>query len=152
MGKSKLEFVWRRPVAALIHLTPEANGNSIAAKLPEGYVYENGAFRFPAGVWTSYFVNGKEYNVDGGRSIEEQKESIVEDLQADGFSREEALEFIDNIEITNTNSKRLNNAESDKWLKTHPEFEVEAIKKLDEARVEARKELQKETGRQFGRK
>lgn len=147
-----MEFVWQRPVFAIIHLTPEKNGNSIAAKLPEGYFYENGAFRFPAGVWTSYFVNGKEYNVDGSRSIEEQKELIIEDLKADGFSRDEALEFIGNIETTNTKKIILDNIGSDKWLKIHPESEIEALQKLDEARAEARKETQGEQGRQFGRK
>lgn len=138
-----LDVLRRSQVQALTVLThiPPWEEDMVARKLPEPYLFDGGHFRFPAGLWESYIVNGKEYNVDGNRTLEEQKELIIHDLLQEGFTQEEASEFIDTIEVKESGDMRLSFDASYKWLKQHPEFEREAMKKLKEAEVKKESEM-----------
>lgn len=140
MKTRKKDFLSRRPVRAEILIALDGNERSIAGKLPENYLFDNGVVQFPAGFWESYFVNGKEYNVDGDRTLEEQRELIIQDLAQEGFNKEEAKEFINAIETEEKSLLRLDFTNSNRWLHYHPEFEHEAMKKLKEAAVEVKKE------------
>ncbi len=123
----------------------------IGERLPKEYLYENGLYRFPAGVWESYFVNGKEYNYDGGRSLEEQKTLIAQDLAHEGFEAQEIEEYIGIMEVKEGSSMMLGFDESLQWLKRHPEFREQALKVLNEAKSEIASERQSQMGRRSRR-
>jgi len=142
MTQRKLDFLSRRPVQAMMLVSIDVNEPLVANRLPEGYLLDNGKFRFPAGYWESYFVNGKEYNVDGNRTLDEQRDLIAKDLLEEGFSKEEVEEFIAGIETREGRPMLLTPEASDKWLKYHPEFETVALRLLGEIK----KEIQSETG------
>lgn len=145
MTQRKLDFLSRRPVQATIPISLDISESLVASRLPEGYLLENGIFRFPAGYWESYFVDGKEYNVEGNRTIEEQRDLIANDLAKEGFTREEIDEFIAGIETREERPMILTLEASSKWLKYHPEFEAEALSLL----VEIKKEVQGETSKEI---
>lgn len=152
MKQRKVDFLSRRPVQAIMLTNCSGNNRAVASRLPVDYIFENGKFNFPAGFWESYFVNGKEYNVDGNRSLEQQKELIIQDLAGEGFDSEEAKEFINALEIKEGSRKLLNYEWSMIWLELHPEFEREAIKKLKEAEAEFKKEGSFESSKRSRRK
>lgn len=106
---------------------------------------DNGKFRFPAGYWESYFVNGKEYNAEGNRTPDDQRELITKDLTEEGFSQEEAEEFTAEIETKEGRPMLLTSEASNKWLRYHPEFETEALRLLGEIK----KGIQSETTREI---
>lgn len=147
MKEQKLDFLSRRAVCATILISIDANERLVAGHLPDDYLLDNGMFRFPAGYWESYFVNGKEYNAEGDRTIEEQKELIAKDLSEEGFSKEEVEEFITEIETREGRPMLLTPDASNKWLKYHREFEQEALRLL----VEIKNETQSEARTKFGR-
>ena len=80
-----MDFLSRRPVRATMMIAIDKDERGVAERLPEFFLLANGVYRFSAGVWESYFVNGKEYNVDGNRSLAEQRQLILQDLSAEGF-------------------------------------------------------------------
>mgnify|MGYP001564907501 CR=1 FL=1 len=128
-------------------ISTDTNEQLIAGRLPDGYLLENGIFRFPAGYWESYFVNGKEYNVEGNRSLEEQKELIGKDLLQEGFTKEDTEEFIAKIETKEGRPMLLTLETSNTWLRYHPEFEQEALHLIEEIQSEVRAELGREMKR-----
>ena len=152
MKKRKVDFLSRRPVRVIILANSSGNNRAVAGRLPEDYIFEDGKFNFPAGFWESYFVNGKEYNVDGNRSLEQQKELIIQDLAEEGFKQEEAEEFINALETQEGNRMLLNFDASYKWLKLYPEFKNEAITKLHEAEAEVKKEGERESSKRGKRR
>ncbi len=143
MKKIKRDFLLREPIKVLrvlVHI-PSWEASSIARKLPDNYLLtSSGHFYFPAGVRESYVINGKEYNFDGKNTLEEQKNLIMQDLEKAGFNQEESKDFIDTIEVDEREERRLSFDESGRWLKLHPEFENEAMKKLKEMELEIKKE------------
>lgn len=141
MKERSLDFFSRRAVRATILVSIDADERLVSSRLPEGYLLDNGTFRFPAGYWESYFVNGKEYNVEGDRTSEEQRERIAKDLSEEGFGQEEIREFIEEIETREDRPMLLSLDASNKWLGYHPEFEREALRLLREIKNEASKEL-----------
>lgn len=145
MAEKKLDFLSRRPVQAVIMISLDTSETLAASRLPEGYFLDNGIFRFPAGYWESYFVNGKEYNADGNRTTAEQQELITKDLTEEGFGPKEIEEFIAEIETKEGLQMSLTPDASNSWLKYHPEFETEALHLLSEIK----KEVQNEAGRDF---
>lgn len=128
----KLDFLSRRAVRAMIIIQTDEDDRKIASRLPSEYLFENGLFRFPAGYWESYFVNGKEYNVEGNRTLKEQQNLIAKDLSEEGFAKEEIEEFISGIETHEERPMLLTPETSNKWLRYHPEFEKEALRLLGE--------------------
>ena len=142
-----MDFLSRRPVRAVMLLAFDVNERSAANRLSEGYVLDNGLFRFPAGYSESYFVNGKEYNAEGNRSLDEQKALIAGDMMKEGFSENEVAEFIKGIEIVEGRPMLLTADGSNRWLKYHPEFEKEALGLLGEIRKEVLNEVNTEVGR-----
>ncbi len=142
-----MDFLSRRPVRAVMLLAFDVNERSAANRLSEGYVLDNGLFRFPAGYSESYFVNGKEYNAEGNRSLDEQKALIAGDMMKEGFSENEVAEFIKGIEIVEGRPMLLTADGSNRWLKYHPEFEKEALGLLGEIRKEVLNEINTEVGR-----
>lgn len=124
----------------------------IARRLPAEHIYDNGLYRFPAGVWESYFVNGKEYNYDGDRSLEEQKRLIAQDLALEGFQPEEIEEYISLIETKEGLPMVMNFEASLQWLKRHPEFKEQAMQILNEAKNKIASERESERNRRPGRR
>jgi hypothetical protein len=108
---------------------------------------DNGKFRFPAGYWESYFVNGKEYNTEGNRTIEEQQELIAKDLADEGFTQEEINEFMAEIETKEGRPMLLTPEASNKWLKYHPELETEVLRLLGEIKNKIKSETRTELRR-----
>jgi len=147
MRERKLDFLFRRPVRATILVSTNSSERQIADRLPDEYLFENGQFRFPAGYWESYFVNGKEYNAEGNRSLEEQKELITKDLSADGFTSKEVDEFVAGIEIKEGRPVLLTFEASNKWLRCHPEIEKEALRFLDKIKSKIQSETEIKVGR-----
>jgi len=145
MTQRKLDFLSRRVVRATMLVSIDANERQVSGHLPNEYSLDNGQFRFPAGYWESYFVNGKEYNTEGNRSLEKQKEFIAKDLTEEGFTNEEIEEFITEIETREGRIMLLTSEASNKWLRYHPELEKEALCLLGEIK----NELQNETKREF---
>jgi hypothetical protein len=152
MTERKLDFLSRKQVQAIILVSIDVNERLVANRLPEEYWLDNGTFRFPAGYLASYFVNGKEYNADGNRTLEEQRELIAKDLEEEGFDREEAEEFIAKIETREGRQMLLTLEASNKWLKYHPEFEKEALRLLCEIKSELQSEKKTEFGREMKRR
>jgi hypothetical protein len=152
MTERKLDFLSRRQVRATMLISIDANEPLVAGHLPEDYLLDNGVFRFPAGYWESYFVNGKEYNAEGNRSLEEQKELIAKDLTEEGFTNAEIKEFITEIETREGRPMVLTPEASNKWLSYHPEFEKEALRLLGEIKNEIQSETKSEFGRQMKKK
>jgi hypothetical protein len=145
----KLDFLSRRPVRAMIIIQTDKNDQKIAGRLPSEYLLENGLFRFPAGYWESYFVNGREYNVEGNRSLKEQQELITKDLSEEGFTKEEIEEFILEIETREGRPMLLTLETSNKWLRYHPEFEKEALRLLGKIKNEIQGERESELTKHF---
>jgi len=129
-----MDYLSRRHVRATILVSLFPNEKVIAAKLPNDYVLENGKLLFFAGYWETYFVDGKEYNPDGDRTVEEQRLLIRADLQQAGMTDSESDEFINGLEVVEGRPRLLTFESSNKWLKYHPGFEHEALKVLEEAR------------------
>jgi len=152
MPKRKLDFLSRRSVQAIILISLDVNEPLVADRLPEGYLLDNGKFRFPAGYWESYCANGKEYNAEGNRTLDEQRELIAKDLSEEGFSTEEAEKFMVEIETREGRPMLLTPESSNKWLKYHPEFETEALCLLGEIKNELQSELKTELGRGMKKK
>ena len=148
----KLDFLSRRQVHAQIFLTFDEHAQRIAQRLPEGYVYDHGLYRFPAGFLESYVVNAKEYNVDGSRSLEEQRALIAQDLEREGFSRDEIEDLIGEMEIKEGRPLMLDYTASKPWLKRHPEFRDQAMQVLVEVKKEVLSEVQSERNRRPGRR
>jgi len=144
MKQRKLDFLSHRPVRATIMIATNANEYLIDKHLPEGYLLNNGVFRFPAGYWESYFVNGKEYNAEGNRSLDEQHELIVKDLTNEGFDQEEIQELMEEIETQEGRQMLLTLDASNKWLRYHPEFEKNALHLLGEVKNEVQSETKNE--------
>ncbi len=86
-----MDFLSRRRVLPAIVISVDANEYLIDKRLPEGYILSNGLFRFPAGYWENYFVNGKMYNPEGDRSLDEQRELIARDLSEEGFTKKKSM-------------------------------------------------------------
>lgn len=152
MKPRKVDFLSRRPMRAVMLVSSAEHEYAVARKLPQDYIYEDWKFYFPAGFWESYFVNDKEYNIDGNRSLEEQKELIIQDLAKEGFKQAEAEEFINALETHEGSNMLLNFDESYRWLKRHPEFKNEAMQKLHEAEALVKKEASFESGSRSKRK
>jgi len=154
MTKKKLDFLWRRPVQVTIlkRLPEEENEHLIAQRLADGYLYEGGVFTFPAGFHESYIINNKDYNYDGKYSLEEQKELVLRDLNQVGFEPKDAEELIEGIETNEGLTRFLSFDASREWLKLHPEFERDALQKLNEARAEVQAESHLEPGRRTRRR
>ena len=146
MKKRKPDFLYRRPVRVTTLISINLSEPLVASRLPEEYLLDNGRFRFPAGYWESYFVNGKEYNVEGNRTVEEQRELIAKDLAGEDFSQDEIDEFITDIETEEGRPMLLTPEASNKWLKYHPEYEREAFQLLKEIINELRSEIKTEPG------
>jgi len=94
-------------------------------------------------------VEGKDYNPTGGRSLAEQRELIVTDLAKKGYQPEEVQELINGMEIKEDEPMRLPDEFSQMWLRHHPEFESEALKKIADIEREIKSERQSEPGGQF---
>ncbi|MFH1142613.1 MAG: hypothetical protein ABIH67_00240 [Candidatus Uhrbacteria bacterium] len=152
MKKHNPDYLSRRPVYAIILASIDANEHLVSKQMPEGYWFSNGTFRFPAGVWESYFINGKEYNAEGNRTLEEQKELMAIDLAEEEFNQEEVAEFIAEIEVREGQRKLLTPEASNKWLKHHPEFERDALRLLDRIKNEVQSEMTREPGRGMRKK
>lgn len=146
------DFLYRQPVRVITLANSSENELVVASRLPEDYIFEDGKFYFPAGFWEGYIVNGKDYNVDGNRSLEEQRVLIIQDLAEEGFNSEEANEFIGALETQEWRKMLLSFDESYKWLKVHPEFKNTAMQKLHEAEAWVKKERESESGRRGKRK
>ncbi|KKR07438.1 MAG: hypothetical protein UT32_C0011G0006 [Parcubacteria group bacterium GW2011_GWC2_39_14] len=142
MTTTQRDFLSRRPVNATIILSMNVNSFDISSKLPKGFFYDDGQFSFPAGFWESYRVNGKEYNVDGNRTVDQQKELILADLLTAGFSQNEANDFITALEVKEAQTMHLTFDASNKWLRNHLEQEESAMRILNEAKNEVQNELQ----------
>jgi hypothetical protein len=137
-------YLLRRPVRALIVVSTDAQENVLAAHLPEGYLLAGGLFRFPAGYWESYFVDGKEYNYDGTRPLDEQRLLIARDLSEEGFEEKDITYFIDNIPVREGNLMLLEVEASSKWLRLHPDYKLAAEDVLSEVRKSVRTEPARE--------
>lgn len=145
MKKNKLDFLSRRPVRAIIIISLDTHEYSVARRLPDGYTFDNGAFQFPAGYWESYTVAGRDYNVEGNLTLEEQQSKIIKDLMEEGFTQEEAREFIFQIDTREGRPMYLTPEASNRWLRYHPEFETEALQVISDIV----RGLQHETGREI---
>jgi hypothetical protein len=128
----------------LIVVSTDAQENVLAAHLPEGYLLAGGLFRFPAGYWESYFVDGKEYNYDGTRPLDEQRLLIARDLSEEGFEEKDITYFIDNIPVREGNLMLLEVEASSKWLRLHPDYKLAAEDVLSEVRKSVRTEPARE--------
>ncbi len=144
MKQRKLDFLSRRPVRATIIISVGANKCLIEKHLPENYLLDNGVFRFPAGHWENYFVDGKMYNAEGNHSLEEQKKLISKDLIEKGFTNKEIEKIIQKIEIEEGCPMLLTPEASNKWLRYHPKFEKEAIHILGKIKNEIQNETKTE--------
>ena len=144
MKKRTLDFLFRRPVRVTMLVSIDANERQVSTRLPDDFLLDNGKFRFPAGFWESYFVNGKEYNTEGDRTLDEQKELIAKDLTEEGFTSEEIEEFVTEIETREGWPMLLTPESSNKWLRYHPEFEQEALRLLGEIKNEIQGETKRE--------
>jgi hypothetical protein len=149
MRSYQRDYLSRRPVVGVLFWAMEEDERKIAERLPKEYFFDDGIFRFPAGLWESYFIDGKDYNPDGDTSLESQKESIVADLVKEGFGIDEANEFIQKIQVKEGTPMRLEYDASLRWLKHHKEFQETATKKLKEVVQELRKESGSEPGRRM---
>lgn len=132
----ELDFLRRRPVQAMLNVGSMPGEQRISGLLPRNWYLENGFLRFPAGYEESYFVNGVEYNVDGSRNTDEQRESIRETLIREGFEPEEADDFIAKIPERESPKKILSLDESYRWLEQHPECEQSAREAVSRTRAE----------------
>ena len=71
---SKFDYLMRRKVHAITFHDAPVSALQVRELLPTGYLYDgDGKFRFPAGYQESYVVDGKDYNFDSEKSLEEQK-------------------------------------------------------------------------------
>lgn len=131
----------RSPVRAISIVAIDIQEKAIANKLPEDYTLAGGVLRFPAGYWETYFVDGKEYNYDGTRSLEEQKKLIAKDLLEEGFDEKDIDHFIDQIPVKEGYPMLLEMEASLRWLRQHPEYEQKAFDALSEARRAVKGEL-----------
>lgn len=152
MKERKLDFLSRRAVRVTMLITLDVNERTVDGRLPDGYSLDDGIFRFPAGYWESYFVNGKEYNIDGDRTREKQEELITKDLTEKGFSKKEIDEYIAEIGTEEGESMSLASDASNKWLQFHPEFRQEALRLIGEIKKEIQSEVKTELGRNIKRR
>ncbi len=89
-------------------------------------------------------MNGKEYNTEGNRTLDEQRELIAKDLSEENFSTKEVEEYIAEIETREGRPMLLTPEASNNWLKYHPEFETEALRLLGEIKNEIQGETRRE--------
>jgi len=147
MKQQKKDILARRPVIAQIIVsgTDDHLDAYINKHLPEGFIRSGRVFQFPASYQESYSINGKDYNFQGNRSLEEQRTMIESDLAEEGFIRDEIQEFLQEIEIETSKMPTYLSLESSKqWLQDHPEFKQEALRLLGEIKNEIRNEATKE--------
>lgn len=143
----ELDYLYRRPITVSIILSPSEVGDyeyAVSKRLPENYTLEGGRFSFPAGNWDSYIIQGKEYNMDGNLSLEEQRELIKKDFAVNGFSEQEASDFISQLKTKESVGSRLNWDASRKWLEHNSEFQHEALRILSKTRSEVETEVKSE--------
>jgi len=121
---------------------PDTKNNEFAItnKLPEHWSLEGGKLYFYAGYKERYFVDDRFFDIDGEHQKEEQVEKIKEHLINRGFSGEEAQEIIDGLPVKEESAYFMSYNESVAWLKSYPEYKIEALRKLQEADASIPKE------------
>lgn len=147
MKHKKRDFLSRRPIFAQILVSDRDDhlNGVINERLPEGYIRSGRTFQFPAGYQESYLINGKDYNFQGDRSVEEQRALIETDLLTEGFSKAETDEFLQEIETEiSTVPTYLSLDTSRKWLQANPHFAQDALQLLGEIKNEIQHESRSE--------
>jgi hypothetical protein len=136
-NNTHLDYIETRRVFVTIpNPTTDIHEHLIHNFLPVDYSFKDGNFTFPVETQETYIVNGKNYNPDGHKTPEKQREELVKDLEDACFETNDIFEIIDGIKRVEREEIYLDRKASKEWIDAHPLLVVEALNELKKYREE----------------